>query len=1115
MRFVLIIVVFASTLYSCSEKDGTLFNFIPPETSGIDFNNIVIGNDSLNVMDYDYFYNGGGVGIGDFNLDGLPDIFFSGNMTSSKLYLNKGNLKFEDITESAGISTDDWCTGVSIIDINQDGRPDIHVATGSNTDKASQGNYFFINVTTGDDGVRFEEKSLEMGLKDSIYAMQAAWLDYDKDNDLDLFIIHNALEDYQKNIPLGQRKDGSGKSTDKLYRNEGLQNGLPYFTDVSREAGILIEGWSLGVAVSDFNGDNFPDLYVANDFLSNDILYINNTDGTFSNKIGSYIRHQSHNSMGIDVADLNNDAAPDIVVLDMLPEDNLRHKTMFPDIAFNNSKNVLSKGYQQQYVRNVLQLNNGNRTFSEIGYLAGISATDWSWSPLIADFDNDGHRDLYVTNGYVKEITDLDFVDNYNKGSIFGTKETKRKKLVEQLNAMKGVKKSNRFFRNSGELIFIDKTELSGLQRPSFSNGAVYADLDVDGDLDIIVNNINDPAFVFENTTIQKEKIRNNFLKLRFTPQHRALGAKIYLYANGERQFSEYYPSRGYLSSVGPAVHFGLKNAGKVDSLKIMWPTDSLSVLKDVQVNQELLIPVGHMPKRETSRVNPLTETVFHRVPVNGISYVHKENGFNDFDHWPLHFRSYDKLGPAITTGDINGDYMDDIIVGGAAGESGRIYFGDESGNFTESKSFDEINKEFEDTELVLFDADGDGDLDLYCASGTSEHFSRADLLQDRFYFNDGRGAFKYRKSALPKIKEITATVAPLDYDRDGDLDLFIGGRVRPNAYPESPRSYLLQNDGKGNFKDVTKSHSRELLYPGMVTSAAIADIDKDGWDDLVLVGEWMPIDMYYNKKGVLKKQKGPNGLEASNGWWNCIAVADLDNDGDLDFLLGNWGLNNPFKANRKEPLRIYAKDYDNNGTIEAIMTYYNQGEEYIVHPRNTLTKQLPVLRQRVKDYKTYGETPFHGIFGKADIKGAKVWEAMELASGFIENLGGCQFRFHAFPIEAQWAPILDFEITDLNKDVFPDVLGVGNFYGTEVLTGNYDAGNGICMLGQKNGGFKVVRMSESGFYFGGEARKIDILNNVHGKRIPKRFIIVSQNDSLQFLENSGGFNFIDPNPTD
>lgn len=1103
------------TLFSCSEQDENLFIFIPPETSGIDFNNVVLGNDSLNVMDYDYFYNGGGVGIGDFNSDGLPDIFFSGNMTSSKLYLNKGNLKFEDITVSAGVSTNVWCTGVSIIDINLDGRPDVHVATGSNTDRTSQGNYFFINSTTEADGVRFVERSAEMGLTDSLYAVQAAWLDYDKDDDLDLFIIHNALEDYQKNIPLGQRRDGSGKSTDKLYRNEGLRNGLPYFIDVSREAGILIEGWSLGVAVSDFNGDNFPDLYVANDFLSNDILYINNADGTFSNKIESYIRHQSHNSMGIDVADLNNDASPDIVVLDMLPEDNLRHKTMFPDIAFNNSKNVLSKGYQQQYVRNVLQLNNGNRTFSEIGNLAGMSATDWSWSPLIADFDNDGHRDLYVTNGYVKEITDLDFVENYNKGSIFGTKEMKRKKLVEQLNSMKGVKKSNRFFRNSGELTFMDETGLSGLQRPSFSNGAVYADLDVDGDLDIIVNNINDTAFVFENTTVQNEKIRNNFLKLHFIPQHEAVGAKIYLYANGEKQYSEYHPSRGYLSSVGPAVHFGLKNAKKVDSVKIRWPTDSLSVLKDIQPNQELLVSINSIPKQQTSEVDAMPQTLFQRISPNGISYVHRESDFSDFDHWPLHFRSYNKLGPAMATADINGDGIDDIIIGGAAGENGKIYFGNEDGNFTESKDLGAIGKEYEATELTLFDADGDGDLDLYCANGTSEHFSRTDLLQDRFYFNNGNGVFSYAKGALPEIKEITATVTPLDFDGDGDLDLFVGGRVRPNTYPESPRSYLLQNDGKGNFKDVTKSRSQELLYPGMVTSAAVADIDNDGWDDLVLVGEWMPVQIYYNKKGFFKKQKSQRDLEASSGWWNCIAVSDLDNDGDYDFLLGNWGLNNPFKANKKEPLRIYAKDYDGNGTIEAIMTYYNQAREFIIHPRNTLTKQLPALRQRLKDYKTYGETPFKAIFGEADLKGAKVLEATELASGFIKNQGDGRFEFHTFPIDAQWSPILDFRVVDINGDPYPDVLAVGNFYGSEVLTGNFDAGNGLCLLGKKEGGFTVVHMAESGFYVGGEARKISILGHCHDKGISKRFVIASQNDSLQFLENSGIPNFIHPNLCD
>jgi enediyne biosynthesis protein E4 len=1073
--------VLSMLMAACSSESSqrASFTFVKPAHSNLNFSNTILENEILNILDHEYLYNGGGVGIADFNGDGLLDICFTGNMVPSSIYINKGNLTFEDVTETSGFNTNRWCTGVSIVDINNDGKPDIHIATAHDLSLQNSPNYFFINQTKENGPVEFKEMAQEMNLADTSYSVQAVWLDYDLDGDLDMFLANNSKEEYPKNTPYGQKKDGSGRSTDRLYRNNGPgANGLPIFEDVSQQAGITIEGWSLGVAVTDINDDGYPDIYVANDFLSNDILYVNNGDGSFTNKISTYLKHQSHNSMGIDVADINNDGLQDILVLDMLPYDNLRKKTMFSDIPFDRFNASLNVGYQPQYVRNVLQVNTGETGFSEIGYYAGIAQTDWSWSPLLADFDNDGLRDLYITNGYHKDITDMDFVDFSNSMNTFGSSEDKETKLKEQLNNMKGVHKSNFFFRNLGGNRFVDDTKEMGLFKPSYSNGAAYADLDSDGDLDIVVNNINEAALLIQNRRNDQQERTTNYFRVAMPLDGAHLGAKIWAYTASGLQFAEFYPHKGYLSTFEPMVHFGLGENAHIDSLRIRWPDQTVSIYKNMKANQTFV------PQKTAGEIKTIKAKVsdgvalLTQISLTGMPYFHQESMFRDHQKWPLQFRGYSRPGPILVGGDVNSDGLDDFFIGGTANRASTLYVQLPSGDFKKASilTFAE-DMAPENSGACLFDADNDGHLDLYVANGSSEHYAKTQLFQDQLYLNDGLGNFTKNLGALPTIAYPTNTVVPLDIDNDGDLDLFVGGRLDPNNFPFSPRSYILENN-KGTFTDVTEKWAPELLFPGMVTGAIANDINNDGWMDLILVGEWSPIQVFHNKEGRLVLDTTHNGLQNTNGWWNCIKGADFDGDGDTDFVVGNWGLNNPFTASLQKPLTIYAKDFDDNGTVEPIMTYYNQQKEYILPPRGTLAKQLPMVRKMTKNYEAYGKKTFGELFDKKAIDKDAIFKTYELSSIYIENLGNGNFKYKPLPNEAQWAPILDFLITDLNGDNRPDILGVGNHSLTEVLTGYYDASDGLAFLNDAQGDFKVLKPSQSGFNVQGEARTILELKN-------------------------------------
>lgn len=1093
------------SLDACQFGEKPVFSLVNSSKSQLNFANTITETDSFNVLNFEYIYNGGGVGIGDVNNDGLQDIFFTGNMVSSRLYLNKGDLTFEDITIPANVGTTAWCTGVSMVDINQDGRLDIYICTVHPDKNKSAANLLYINKGVNAAGIpTFNEEARKVGLADTSYSTQAAFFDYDLDGDLDMYLVNNGLEDYNRNTAVGQKNDGTGRSLDKLFRNEGMQgNALPQFTDVSRQAGINAEGWGLGVVTNDINRDGYPDLYVTNDFLSNDLMYINNRDGTFTNKINSSLKHQEQNGMGVDMADLNNDGLNDIVAVDMLPDDNLRQKSMFSDINYDQFQTALNRKYQPQYVRNTLQLNNGAfaqglPTFSDVGQLAGIEATDWSWSPLLADFDNDGNRDILITNGYPKDVTNLDFSIYSKDASMFGTKEAKLRNITEATNQLEPIDKPDFLFQNKGNLHFTNVAAEWGLTEHAVSNGAAYADLDNDGDLDLVMNSIDSEALLYENHVRDAaEKSATNYLRLRLAgPKGNpvGLGAKVTIwYKGGQQQYAEQVVQRGYTSTVEPFIHFGLGSQVAIDSLTITWPGQKVEKLKRVKANQTLTL----YEKRATSGTSPALRELpplFSTAPPRTLPpYKQTELDFVDFKWTSLLPRKYSQSGPGIAVGDVNGDGLDDFILSGSAGKPATIFLQRPDQTF----AIDYLPaKESEDMGLLLFDADNDGDQDLYCVSGSSEFGADEEAYQNRFYRNIGKGAFQPDPNALPPISASGSCVVANDFDKDGDLDLFVGGRLVPGQYPTAPASYFLRNDGKGHFSDVTDQVAPNLRRAGMVTSALWTDYDNDGWVDLVVVGEFMPITFYRNDKGkTLGRQ--PVVLDNSVGWWNSVTGGDFDNDGDIDYVAGNLGLNSRYKASPEQPVCLYAKDFDGNGRIDPILCRFIQGKEYLTHPRETLSTQMVSMRRRFLHYSDYGKAAFSDIFDADQLHDALVFKATNMASSYIENNGNGQFVVKPLPIQAQFSPILGLVVADVNEDGNLDILGVGNEYGTEPLTGWYDAGIGTCLLGNGAGAFATLPTGKSGFLIDKDAKAFAQLRLGNGRPL---YVVTQNQDSLRLL---------------
>ncbi len=1062
-------------LVNCQSRKESVFSLLPSRQTNIHFNNLLDETEEQNVNTYMNIYTGAGVAAGDINNDGLTDLFFSGNQVSSRIYMNKGELVFEDITESSGMMYNSWATGAVMADVNQDGWMDIYVcASGNSPDRK---NLLYINNQNN----TFTESAAEFGIADTRQSMHASFFDYDKDGDLDLFIITNPASYENKVNHLQPRKlNGESESSDILYRN----NGNNTFTDVSREAGILVEGYSLGLAITDINNDQWPDIFISNDFVGNDILYINNQDGTFTNQVATYFKHTSFAGMGNDVADINNDGLVDIVELDMRPEDNERQKLIIPPTGYDKFQLSLRIGYEPQFTRNTLQLNRGNNTFSEISFLSGISSTDWSWSPLLADYDNDGDKDLFITNGFLRDLGNMDFITYQNiYNTPLGTVQSKTDKKLNTIKALEGAALQNYFYENNGDLSFTDRSQAWGIQGKGFSHGAAYADLDNDGDLDLMVNNMNEEAHIYRNNS--NALYKRNYLRIKFTGSEKnrdGIGASVTIYHHSQKQFTEHYLARGFESSIDGVMHFGLDSVHVIDSLEVIWPDGKHKVLKNIKTNQ--LLEVNH--KDASEREQPAKKekpALFTIIENTGINYMHEENEFVDFKVQPLLPHMHSKNGPGIAVSDVNGDGLEDFFIGGASRHPGALFLQQADGKFNRSSSL-KTETLADDMGILFFDADNDGDDDLYVVTGGSEEIKESTSYLDHLYLNDGKGNFNEAINALPQILQSGSCVIAADYDHDGDLDLFIGGRLIPGQYPLAANSYLLRNDSDGitcKFTDITKEIAPDLLAPGMVTAGLWTDVDNDGWTDLLLVGEFMPVTYFRNKEGKSFSKKESPSLANSSGWWNSLTAGDFDQDGDTDYIAGNLGLNTRYKGSDKEPVCIYTKDYDKNGSIDPVMTYYLQGNKHIVHSRDELISQISVMKLRFNNYKDYATATFEESFLKSELEGAHVVCAEWFETAYIENKGNGNFAIKPLPVEAQFAPVFGMVTDDFNGDGFLDVLLAGNLYATEVTTGRYDASVGLYLQGNGKGDFKTVSALESGFYADDDAKGMAKLTTASG----------------------------------
>lgn len=1077
-----------------------LMELLPSDKTGIDFANTVVENDSFNIMNFIYLYNGAGLAAGDINNDGWTDLFFSGNQVASKLYLNETEFQFKDISLEAGITDSSWCTGVSMVDINQDGWMDIYVSVAHPDPQQPAPNLLYINQGVDQQGVpHFVESAHLYGLADSGYSTHAAFFDYDGDGDLDMYLLTNGLgEVNSRSVPRvsGPLNDGTASNTDRLYRNEGPQGESDQitFVNVSKEAGILTEGWGLGIAISDINQDGWPDIYVANDFLSSDILYINKgaQDGlgpvTFVNEIDKYLKHQSHFGMGVDIADFNNDGLPDIVELDMMPEDNARKKSMFATIPHDQWYLTRKLGYQAQYIRNSLQLNNGNGRFSEIGQLAGVFETDWSWAPLLFDVDNDGFRDLLITNGYHRDVTDLDYINYREQASMFGTEVEKERKIYEALGKLVGVKKHNYLFRNKHDLTFEDKSGDWGFIQPSYSNGTVFADFDNDGDLDIATNNINDPAFLYRNHLQEHASLsedKPHFLRIKLDgikPNRNGIGAKIEIHyqdQNGvkQRQYHEHNLYRGYKSTVEPVIHFGLGMVDKIDSLHIIWPDGAEQIRLNIAADQELTLDQHNAKTPRDRTIEKIDQLFVETTMSNALSYQHREKDHIDFNITPLKLHKHSQNGPGMAVGDVDGNGLDDLFIGGSRDYPGTWFMQQSPGRFMQDTM--QIDRAYEDMGSLLFDADQDGDLDLYVVSGGSEVVGTDSLYQDRLYRNDGQGHFQRDPTALPEMFSSGSCVTACDYDQDGDLDLFVGGRILVGQYPMPPRSYLLENEN-GRFSDVTETVAPGLNEVGMVTAALWTDVDRDGWRDLLIVGEWMPIFLFKNQYNKSQNPQTPAfsssilpSPQSSSGWWNSLAAGDFDKDGDMDYVVGNLGLNSRFRASEDHPVCIYAKDFDENGSFDPVLCYFIQDGNYPYHPRDVLVKQIAGMRKRFPLYADYGAATLDDLLTSKELEGAYVVKSTRFASSYIENAGNGEFNIRELPVEAQFAPLFGLQVMDFDGDGNLDILMTGNSYSPDIHIGNYDAMGGLLLSGDGKGRFNPVPAKQSGIWVDGDGKSL------------------------------------------
>lgn len=1085
MKYTLIAFILVFSLFFIGCKTKSTFELIPSEDSGIEFNNQIMDNDTLNILTYEYLYNGSGVGMGDFNGDGLLDVFFSGSQVDSKLYLNQGDFKFSDISKSAGINTlGRWCSGVSVVDINADGLLDIYVSTTMKNAAKDRENLLFVNQGVKNGIPTFKEMATEYGVNDSGYSEHAAFFDYDRDGDLDLYVLIDVI-DQQPALFRPKVTDGSYPNTDRLYRCDWSTNlKHPVYTNVSKEAGITIEGFGLGVAICDINQDNWPDIYVTNDYVSDDLLYINNKNGTFTDQSKNYFKHTSLTAMGNEVGDVNNDGLADIVALDMLPKNTERKKQLAPPNNYQTYINSDQFGYTYQYMRNTLQLNSGkqadgtSKPFHEISLMAGISESEWSWCPSLADFDNDGYRDLFVTNGYPRDVTDRDFM-------LYRANTLQLSSSALMLEQVPVIKISNYAYRNRGDLTFEDVTEKWGLSIPSFSNGAAYGDLDNDGDLDYIVNNINDKAFLYRNYSREEQADKSHYLRIKFKGDQKNLqgfGAKIEgVFENGERFYYENTPYRGYLSSVEPVAHIGLGTKRKLKEIHIVWPNDKMQVIKKPGV--DLILTVSMDSAKEPYQTlfeekKPLLKDISEEL---NLVDVHQEYDFIDFNYQNLMPFKLSQLGPGLSAGDVNGDGLEDFFQGGAKFYSGIFYIQNQAGKFSSNpleKSISVPKKLGEDLGSLLVDFDQDGDLDLYIARGGNEDKLGAASFQDVMYVNDGKGNFTLDVLSLPVFTESNAAVRASDFDHDGDLDLFVGGRNVPFQYPKSTTSRLLKNEStKGHIKfvDATQTLAKDLINIGLICDGIWSDYDLDGWQDIILAGEFSDIKILKNDRGSFTLLKA-TGLEELSGIWTSLSSGDFDHDGDMDYVAGNMGKNTLLRANAKQPVDIWHGDLDGNGVYDLFPFVYFQTADgkmasASLFGKDDVHKMLNHTRQRWVYYKDFGKITQENFFIATEKEKAKKISMQENTSIWIENVGDGKFKTHTLPMMAQISAMNGIQVKDINQDGHLDIMYVGNNYANEVFMGRYDASNGGVLLG--NGKGKFTYLNQSGLFVAQDAKSL------------------------------------------